>query len=145
MSMCRVIFCYWKRVFAMTSVFSWKNSVSVCPASLCAPRPNLPVTPGVSCLPTFTSQIPVKKRTSFFLVLVLEGLLGLHRAIQHQLLWHQWLGIDLDYCDAEWFVLETNRSFCHFRDCTQVLHFGLLLTMKVAPFFFFFLWDSCTQ
>ena len=23
-------------------------------------------------------------------------------------------GIDLDYRDTEWFVLETNRSFCHF-------------------------------
>ena len=23
-------------------------------------------------------------------------------------------GIDLDYCEIEWFALETNRSFCHF-------------------------------
>ena len=37
-----------KRVFAITSVFSWENSVSFCPASFCTPRPNLPVTPGVS-------------------------------------------------------------------------------------------------
>ena len=34
----------WKRVFAMTSVFSWQNSVSLCPASFCTPRPNFPVT-----------------------------------------------------------------------------------------------------
>ena len=27
--------CCWKRVFAMTSVFSWQNSVSLCPASFC--------------------------------------------------------------------------------------------------------------
>ena len=32
-SMCRVISCCWKRVFAMTSVLSWQNSVSFCPAS----------------------------------------------------------------------------------------------------------------
>ena len=32
----------------MTSVFSWQNSISVCPASFCTPRPNLPVTPDVS-------------------------------------------------------------------------------------------------
>ena len=32
----------------MTSVFSWRNSVSLCPASFCTPRPNLPVTPGNS-------------------------------------------------------------------------------------------------
>ena len=36
----------------MTSAFSWKNSVSLCPASFHIPRPNLPVTPGVSWLPT---------------------------------------------------------------------------------------------
>ena len=32
----------------MTSAFSWQNSISVCPASFCTPRPNLPVTPGIS-------------------------------------------------------------------------------------------------
>ena len=35
-------------VFAMTSVFSWHNSVSLYPASFCTPRPNLPILPGVS-------------------------------------------------------------------------------------------------
>ena len=38
--------CCWKRVFAMTSAFSWQNSIRLCPASFCIPRPNLPVTPG---------------------------------------------------------------------------------------------------
>ena len=32
----------------MTSVFSWQNSISLCPASFCTPRPNLPVTLGAS-------------------------------------------------------------------------------------------------
>ena len=32
---------------AMISAFSWQNSVSLCPASFCPPRPNLPVTLGV--------------------------------------------------------------------------------------------------
>ena len=27
----------------MTNVFSWQNSVNLCPASFCTPRPNLPV------------------------------------------------------------------------------------------------------
>ena len=35
-------------IYAMTSVFSWQNSISLCPASFCITRPNLPVTPGVS-------------------------------------------------------------------------------------------------
>ena len=49
----------------MTSVFSWQNSISLCPALFCTPRPNLPVTPGVSWLPTFAFQSPITKRTSF--------------------------------------------------------------------------------
>ena len=43
-------------------------------------------------------------------MLVIEGLVGLHRTIQCQLLQHYWLGIDLDYCDIEWFALEMNRD-----------------------------------
>ena len=54
-----------KMVFAMTSAFSWQNSFTLCPASFCTPRPNLPVTPGVSWLPTFAFQSPIMKRTSF--------------------------------------------------------------------------------
>ena len=47
MSMCRVL-CCWKKVFAMTSAFSWQNSVSLRPTLFCTPRPNLPVTRGIS-------------------------------------------------------------------------------------------------
>ena len=43
-------------------------------------------------------------------MLVLKGLVGLHKTIQLQLLQHYWLGIDLDYSDVEWFVLEMNRD-----------------------------------
>ena len=44
-------------------------------------------------------------------MLVLKGLVGLHRTIELQLLQHYtgW-GIDLDYHDIEWFALETNRD-----------------------------------
>ena len=38
------------------------------------------------------------------------GLVGLPRTVQLQLLQHYWLGIDLDYCDIEWFALEINRD-----------------------------------
>ena len=41
----------------MTS-FSWQNFVSLCPASFCTPRPNLPVTPGISWLPNFLLLSP---------------------------------------------------------------------------------------
>ena len=43
-------------------------------------------------------------------MLVLKGLVGLHRTIQLQLLQHYWLGHDLNYCDIEWFALEMNRD-----------------------------------
>ena len=43
-------------------------------------------------------------------MLVLKGLVGLHRTVQLQLLQRYWWGIDLDYCDIEWFALETNRD-----------------------------------
>ena len=43
-------------------------------------------------------------------VLVLKGLVGLHRTVRFQLLQRYWSGIDLDYCDIEWFALETNRD-----------------------------------
>ena len=43
-------------------------------------------------------------------MLVLKGLVGLHRTVQRQLLQRYWLGTDLDYCDIEWFALEMNRD-----------------------------------
>ena len=43
-------------------------------------------------------------------MLVLKGLVGLHKTIQLQLLQHTGWGIDLDYCDIEWFALETKRD-----------------------------------
>ena len=43
-------------------------------------------------------------------MLVLEGLVGLHRTVQLQLLHHYWSGHNLDYCDVEWFDLEMNRD-----------------------------------
>ena len=55
-----------ERVFAMTKVFSWQNSVSLCPVSFCIPRPNLPVILGISWLSTFAFQSPMMKRTPFF-------------------------------------------------------------------------------
>ena len=59
-------------------------------------------------------------------MLVLEGLAGLHRTIQLKHLQHYWLGHRLGLL-WYWMVCLGNkpRSFCHFWDCTQVLHFRL--------------------
>ena len=116
--------------------FSWQNSVSLCPASFCTPRPNLLVIPGVSWLPTFAFQSPIMKRT-FLLVLVLKGLVGLHRTVQLQLLQYYWSGHRLGLL-WYWMVCLGNkqRSFCRFWNCIQVL------TMIATPFL---LRDYCPQ
>ena len=44
-------------------------------------------------------------------MLVLEGLVDLHRTIQLHLLQHYWLRRRLDYCDIEWFALEMNQDY----------------------------------
>ena len=75
----------------MANAFSWQNSISLYPASFCIPRPNLPVTPGVYWLPTFAFHSPIMKIRSFG-VLLLDGLVGLHRTVQLQLLQHYWSG-----------------------------------------------------
>ena len=43
-------------------------------------------------------------------MLVLKGLVGLHRTIQFSFFSVTGWGIDLDYCDIEWFTLEMNRD-----------------------------------
>ena len=44
-------------------------------------------------------------------MLVLEGLIGLYRNIQLTFFHISGWGIDLDYCDTEWFALEMNRDY----------------------------------
>ena len=43
-------------------------------------------------------------------MLVLKGLAGLHSTIQLQLFSVTGWGIGLDYCDIEWFALESNKD-----------------------------------
>ena len=43
-------------------------------------------------------------------MLVLERLVGLRRTVQLQFFSVNGRGMDLDYCDIEWFALEMNRD-----------------------------------
>ena len=43
-------------------------------------------------------------------MLVLEGLVGHHRSVQPHFFSITGWGIDLDYCDIEWFASEMNRD-----------------------------------
>ena len=76
-------------------------------------------------------------------MLVLKGLVGLHRTIQIQLLQHCWSGIDLDYRDIEWFAVEKKRDHSVIlRLHPSTAFWTLLLTMMATPFL---LRDSCPQ
>ena len=68
-------------------------------------------------------------------MLVLKGLVGLHRTIQLQLLQRYWLGYRFDYCDIEWLALETNRDYSVvFETTSKNCIRTLLLTMMATPF-----------
>ena len=74
-------------------------------------------------------------------MLVLEGLVGLQRTVQIQLLSFTGQGIDLDYCDTGWLALETDHSVI-FETASKYCIQTLLLTMMATPFL---LRDSCPQ
>ena len=58
----------------------------------------------------FCIPVPYNENDIFICVLVLEGLVGLHITIQRHLIQPTDLGIDLDYCDIEWFAFVMNRD-----------------------------------
>ena len=73
------------------------------------------------CIP-----VPYNEKDIFGGLLVLEGLVGFHGIIQLQFSFFSITGqgIDLDYCDTEWFALEMNRDHSLvFADCIKLLHF----------------------
>ena len=74
----------------------------------------------------FCIPVPYNEKDIFCGVLVLKGLVGLHRTVQLQLLQHYWLGHRLGLL-WYWMVYLGNkqRSFCCFWDRIQVWHFRL--------------------
>ena len=76
-------------------------------------------------------------------MLVLEGLVGLHRTIQLQLLQHWWLGHRLGLLNIERFALEMNRGHSViFEIAPKYCISDSLLTVRAIPFL---LRDSCPQ
>ena len=57
-------------------------------------------------------------------MLLLKDLVGVHNIVQLQLLWHYWSGHRLDYCDIEWFALET-EIIVSFLRLHPIITFGL--------------------
>ena len=74
-------------------------------------------------------------------MLVLEGIVGLHRAFNFSFFGIMGQGIDLDYCDTEWFTLEMNRDHSVIFEIASKHYISdSLLTMMATPFL---LRDSC--
>ena len=90
-SLCSVLLNCWERIFTVTRVVSWKNSAKLSPVSFWTPSPNSPVILGISWLLLLHSN-PLWWKGTFFLVLILESVVGLHTTSQLQLLQHQCLG-----------------------------------------------------
>ena len=109
MSMCRVLSCVVGRRCLLLPGCSLGKTISLCPASFCTPKPNFPVTLGISWLPTCAFQSPVMKRTSFLGVSSRRSI-GLHRTVQLQFLQHYWLGCRLGLLWYWMFTLEMSRD-----------------------------------
>ena len=89
------------------------------------------------CFLTSYFCIPLQWKGHLFWVLVLKGLVGLHRTIQLQLLHITGWGIGLDYHDIERFALEMNKDHSVIFETAQSTAFQtLLLTARATPFFF---------
>ena len=87
---------------------------------------------------------PVWSKGNLFLVLFLELLVGLHRPFNFSFFSITGRGIDLDYCDIEWFVLEMNRDHSII---FEIAHKNCILDSFVdyEGYSIFFLRDSCPQ
>ena len=112
----------------MTSAFSWQNSISLCPASFCTPGPNLPVTPGVSQLPTFAFQSPIMKRTSFLgvnFMLSRFSCVQLCDSVDHSLAGSSAHGI-LQASILEWVAMPSSRGSSRPRDQTHVSYISCI-------------------
>ena len=84
----------------------------------------------------------VSSKRSYKKIIIIKGLVGLHRTVQLQLLQHYWLEHRLGLL-WYWMVCLGNeqRSFCHFWDCIPSTAFRTsLLTVRATPFL---LRDSC--
>ena len=136
MSICRVILGCWKKVLVFTSMFFWQNSISLFPALFSIQ--------GQTCLlcqiclgslllhsnPLWWKGHLFLFFFFFFFLIVLDGVVDLHRTADHFIFFgiSGW-GIDLDYCDVDWFALDMNWG-----------HIVVFLRLNVNLHFRLFCW-----
>ena len=103
MSMCRVFSCVVGRGCLLWPVCSLGRILLAFALLHSVLQGQMTVSPGICWLPTFAFQSPTMKRTSFW---------GVRRTVQlFSFFSIPGRGIDLDYCDIEWFALKTNRNY----------------------------------
>ena len=126
-----VVFCAVGRGCLLLSVHSLGKTLLAFGLLILYSKPKLACYSRYLLTSYFCIPVPYDEKDIFFFffffgVLVLENVLGYHRAIKLQLLQHYWSGHRLGLL-WYWMVCFGNeqRPFCHFWDCTQVLHFGL--------------------
>ena len=135
-----LLLCCWKRVFAMTSAFSWPKFISLCPSSFYTPKPNFLVTPGIFWPPTFVFHAPIMKRTCVFGVSFRRSLQNRSTSGSSALLLKAYTWITVVLNDFPWKWTEIILSF--FRLHPSTAFWSLLLTVMATPFL---LRDSCPQ
>ena len=122
----------------MTSVFSWQNSLPLICFILYS-KAKFACYSRYVLISLILHSSPLWWKGHLFWVLVLEGLVGLHRTVQLQLLLHYSLG---HRPGLLWYSMDClgneQKSFLHFWDCTQVMVFTLAiscLTTSNLPWF----------
>ena len=125
----------------MTNVFSQQNSISLCPASLCTPRQNLPVIPGVSSY--FCILVPYNEKDICFMCQfqkVLQIFIDCLSTASSALVFgaQAWITVILN--GLLWKRTEIILSFLRLHPSNAFQ--TLLLTMMATPFL---LRDSCPQ
>ena len=124
MSMCRVFSCVVRRGCLLWPVHSLGKTLLALPCFILYSKIKFACYSRYFLTSYFCIPGSYNEKDIFWGVLALEGLLGLHRTIQLQLLQHYWLGYRIALL-WYWMICLGNeqRSFCHFWDFIQVLHF----------------------
>ena len=122
---------------------SWQNHGSLCPALFCTPKAKFACYSRYLLTSCFCIPVPYEEKDIFFWVLVLEGLIDLHRTVKLRLLQRYWSGHRLGLPCYWWFSLEMSRDHSVIFEIAPSTAFQtLLLTMRSTPFL---LRDSCPQ
>ena len=96
----------------MISAFSWQNCQPL-PCFILYSKAKFACYSRYLLTSCFCIPVPYSEKDIFFGVLVLEGLLG--PSFSFSFFSIAGWDIDLDYCDIEWFALETNRIILFFQ------------------------------